>query len=158
MPHNAENILNELASLLRMQELHQAFIEAFTEECSELSNGIVEKVIKRTIKRFNEKLDQSIFGDFPGHFTPFDCYCVFWDKDYGSCWVKENIRDCIESFIEIEYDNLDRIEQLVLDFTFFTDDYETSIYCVFDALYDSFMIEVDTHLRLKKIQNYLMNL
>lgn len=141
---------------LREHGQYEAFIHAFTEECSELSEEIVSKIVKRTIKRFNENMDSYLFGDdYPHHFTPFDCYSIFWYEEWGGWELRDQIRDCIENFLELEYDNLTKPEQLVLDYAFINDEFNMSHTIVLKELYDYFMAEVEVHLQLKKIQEFL---
>ena len=124
--------------------------------CHALTDKIVDKVVKKTIKQFNKKITASTFGDeYPALFTSFDCYCIFWYKDWGSWELREQIRDCIESFLELEYDNLSGPEKFVLDCEYSTKEDVSTRAQIIEELYDSFMAEVEAHLELKKIQQYL---
>lgn len=143
-------------SLLKEHGQYESLVQSFIRDCSALTDDIIAKVVKKTIKRFNEKMDNYIFdGDYSPYFTPFDCYCVFWYKDWGSWELREQLRDCIENFLEQEYDNLTQPEQLVLNYAYTNDEFETDWLKVLEELYSSFMAEVEVHLQLKKIQDYL---
>lgn len=145
--------------LLKEHGQYEPLIQSFIRDCSALTDDIIAKVVKKTIKRFNEKMDNYIFdGDYSPYFTPFDCYCVFWYKDWGSWELRDKIRDCIENFLELEYDNLTQPEQLVLNYAYTNDEFETDWLKVLEELYSSFMAEVEVHLQLKKIQEFLSKL
>lgn len=142
--------------LLQRHDQYESLAHSFIRDCSALTDDIIAKVVKKTIKRFNDKMGNHIFdGDYSPYLTPFDCYCIFWYKDWGSWELREQIRDCIENFLELEYDNLSKPEQLVLDYAYTNDEYETDWLKVLEELYSSFMAEVEVHLQLKKIQEYL---
>ena len=146
---NHKSITNEHAQ-------YESLVRSFTRDCSDLADDIISKVVKKTVKRFNENMDPNIFdGDYSPYFTPFDCYCIFWYKDWGSWELREEIRDIIENYLELEYDSLSKPEQLVLDYAHTNDDYETDWLKLLEVLYSSFMVEVEAHLELKKIQEFL---
>ena len=127
-----------------------------SEDSAQLAVDIVGKVTKRAIKRFNKNMASFLFGDdYPAHFTSFDCYSIFWYKDWGSWELREQIRDCIESFLELEYDNLSGPEKFVLDCEYSTTEDVSTRAQIIEELYDSFIAEVEAHLELKKIQQFL---
>lgn len=127
-----------------------------SEDSAQLAVDIVGKITKRAIKRFNKNMDVSIFGDgYSAYFTSFDCYSIFWYKDWGSWELREQIRDCIESFLELEYDNLTGLEKFVLEYEYSTKEDISTWEKILEDLYDSFMAEVEEHLQLKKIQQFL---
>ena len=135
---------------------YENLVKSFIHDCSALADDIISKVVKKTIKRFNENMDPNIFdGNYSPYFTPFDCYCIFWYKDWGSWELREEIRDIIENYLELEYDSLSKPEQLVLDYAHTNEDYEIDWLKLLEALYSSFMVEVEAHLELKKIQEFL---
>lgn len=142
--------------LLQGHDQYESLVQSFIRDCSALTDDIIAKVIKKTIKRFNEKMNNYVFdGEYSPYLTPFDRYCIFWYKDWGSWELREELRDIIENFLELEYDNLSKPEQLVLDYAYTNDEYETDWLKVLDELYNSFIVEVEAHLELKKIQEFL---
>lgn len=134
--------------------LYEGFINSFTAECSQLSEEIIGKIVKRAITRFNRNMLQAVcWDDCPDSFNAFDHYCARWYKE--ELYNAEHIRDCIENFLELEYDALPKTEQMILDYAFHTDDYQTDWDNVLNQLYDAFMVEVDNHCQTKEIQTFL---
>ena len=134
--------------------LYEGFIDSFTTECSQLSEEIIGKIAKRAITRFKKNMFHAVcWDDCPDSFNAFDHYCARWYKEYVP--HAEYIRDCIENFLELEYDALPKTEQMVLDYAFHTDDYQTDWNNVLNRLCDAFMVEVNNHCQTKKIQAFL---
>ncbi|MBE6246115.1 MAG: hypothetical protein E7110_01705 [Bacteroidales bacterium] len=152
---NNKGIKIDINSIIQVEHGHyEGFINSFTAECSQLSEEIIGKIVKRTITRFNRNMLQAVcWDDCPDSFNAFDHYCARWYKE--ELYNAEHIRDCIENFLELEYDALPKTEQMILDYAFHTDDYQTDWNNVLNQLYDAFMVEVNNHCQTKKIQIFL---
>ena len=155
--HRWKEASSETINLIYKHGQYEGFINSFTAECSQLSEEIIGKIVKRTITRFKKNMFYAVsWDDCPESFNAFDIYCARWYKE--DVPHAEHIRDRIEDFLELEYDALPKTEQMILDYAFHTDDYQTDWNNVLNQLYDAFMVEVNNHCQAKKIQAFLENI
>lgn len=138
-----------------MENDYIEFIYEFEQECERMSKDIISRLCKRVIKNMN-KLDSYLAAsshDYPTSFSFFDILSIeLQSKSYEE--INPSLRDCVEGFLDNEYEKLPVIERFILDHSECAVHLECDIEAVQNKIYTAFNEMLNAHWETKKIQNF----
>lgn len=133
------------------------FIKGISLECENMSDGILDRLCKRVIKNLNQ-LDPTMASstdDYPRDFKFFDRLCVELEtKSYED--ISPFMQETIEEYLMSEYKDLPKMEKFVLDHSECWDLMDSDDSNIREKIFSAFADARSKHLKLKKIENFML--
>ncbi|MGL5980689.1 MAG: hypothetical protein ACRCZY_07435 [Phocaeicola sp.] len=132
------------------------FILQFESGCKSYANDIIMRICKRAIRELN-KQESTLAGssdDYPDSFKFFDILSIErQDRSYEE--INPFIEDYIEATLDNEYDKIQGLERLALDYSECYINSECDYEQVRQNIREQFQDLLNKHYSTNKIQKYL---